>query len=295
MILHALIGIMLVATPMNAADTEAARKRPGQKEIRAALRGEAKRDAAEIQAKLDEHIKAASDAKAHPERRRQAIKKLGHSRDPRAASALVRLSDDADRAVSQAALGSIWVLARSLADEPPKQAEVRKQIEPKVKVIAGRDVKADLDSASAAVSILDALGDQAEAIALAKKVLAAGRKTILRQFVYWDESTEPSTFRVAPAAKSMFTEATSTAFPDDTRLDAAAFLGKAGFSSDAVPVLRELAKDSKDRIVRHKAMDELRAIGDEESKAAVREMVDDPELGKSAKHLLMFWDKRPKK
>jgi len=295
MILRFLAALVLSVLPVLAAENDSPRKHPSQKEMREEFRTEAKREASAIQPYFDDHVKIASDPKEHSERRRGALEKLGHSRDPRAAKVLVKLSGDSDKAVAQAALNGMWMLARGLSDDPGKQYEVRKEIEPKVKTIAARDVKDDLDSASSAVAIFDALGDQIEAVELAKKVLSAGRKTILRQFVFWDESTEPSAFRIAPAAKGMFVEATATAFPDETRLDAAAFLGKAGNPSDAVPVLRDLVKNSKDRILRYKAMDELRAIGDDASRAAVREMIGDPELGKSANHLLIFWDKRPKK
>lgn len=269
-------------------------KRPSQKEMRAQMKTESRAAATKVQARLAEHIKTASDKSANREARREALENLARSQDIRAAKPLLDISDDADKKISHAALTSLWSLSKSLSDDPTQLSEVKKVIGARVREIAKEDPSVDLDRASAAVALLNNLGDHEEAVQLAKKVSAKGRFSVVREFVYWDESVEPSVFRMKPGAKQLFVDSMTKDRPEAVRVEAAALLAKSGNKEDSFATLVDIMMNGVDLGQRQKAMDELRSIGDQPSREAVQKAVAIPELAKSAKHLLMFWDKRPK-
>lgn len=269
------------------------KRRHTQKEVRAQMKEDERNRASGIRKKFDDYAKTASSKSENRERRRSAMEALGHSQDVRAAKLLLQLVDDPDARVASGALIGVQTLTRSVDDDPQMLKDVKAIVAAKMLSVA-KGEPSDLNRATVLVGILNNIGEDAAAAELGKKLVEKGRAGVLHEFCYWDESVEPMVFKIRPVAKQLF-DAAGKDKSEETRVSAAALLAKAGSRADAFPVLVEVLKSGHDLIQRQRAMDELRSIGDEPSRKAVQEVMDPPELVRSAGYVLRTWDKRPKK
>lgn len=288
------LASLALAPILAVAQDDPPKKRHSQKEVRAQVKEDERKSAAEIRGKLEDHLKVAANREENPERRRSAAEILGHSQDLRAAKVLLDIVDDPDPAAAKGALSGLRTMTKELDDNPEKLNEVKRIVQAKVRAIAKEEPK-ELDQAIIVVDLLNNIGNEDEAVKLAQKVVAKGNRLILHNFCYWDESAEPPVFRIKASARPLFADAMAKSQAEQTRAEAAEIFSRAGYKDEAFLVLSDVMLHGKNLNAKMSAMKDLREMGDERSKSAVREAVNDAELARSAKYVLMSWDQRPKK
>jgi hypothetical protein len=294
---HRFVLALLTLTPIVAAaqSDQQPKRHHSQKEVRAQMREDERKTATEVQKKLDDYLKIATNPKEHPEHRRSMLELIGHSQDIRAAKVLRDYADDASPEVSDGALSGLRTMTMTLDDNPTMLGEVKNLIDEKIKKIAKEGPRDEDRGGWALVDLLNNVGDDHEAVELGRKLLAKGHDKVVYQFGYRDESVEPPVFRIRPAAKQFIIDATAKDQSETARVSAATILRYAGDYDNAFGPLVDVMLHGKNIDSRMGAMKQLREIGDERSKDAVREAMKDPALARSAKYVLMSWDQRPKK
>lgn len=272
------------------------RKRYTAQESREVIRVENRAYTTRLRARLDDNIKIASDRNNEMWKRQAALMDVGRSLDLRAARELLKFYDSPEKPMADKALVALSRLAYGLrmSEDAAQLAEFKKIVAPKMRSIA-KEESLGLDRLSSVASIMNDIGDDAEAVRLGKMLLHKGRHKIINLFWYHDQSVSPAAFRIKPLAKQLFLDSVSDKQPENVRMDAAALLAQAGEVDIALPVFSEILLAGKDMQLRYRAMTELYSIGDGRAKEVVRKAIVIPELSKSAENRLMSWDKRPTK